>query len=899
MKKSKVIACALIAFLLLLGLTVYAAPAYEQDGLKLEFVETKEGILIFLVDNRTASELHKAELTFEEFPSHLFTLTSPKISIGHIKAGEKHETDLPYKLSRPSTDSTAIDESVPSDSGISTQESKRHGIDTKTILLIGAPVVVIVAIIGVVLAKKKKRQDGKTHLSIFLIVSLLVTSLFCGMPVEAEPHNIADSGRLFYKIPLEGELILEGETYPYQGVFYYETDRIELNVEETEIEEITEGFKVEADPHMESGKFDASKAGEVGQVEVVRAYTYVNGKKTGEGKEISRKVIKEVVPGVIKYGTKPVTKVLKAKTVYEAVKEKLGYEKAKEGIEPKDGSETIVATDFNLEKMEPVLKTDKVDPVNAVVLKGVLEDMSTSVPFGKVYEANQEAKVGSANQVKSKGVNGSETQHFEHKVDAKTGAIIKSSAPSGRSDKVEPVNQVELVGVLDTIVTSIPFKTETKQDPTKWDNYKSTASKGVNGKKTDTVARYLDTKTGVVSRDNSKAKVLSTKTEDPVNAVTVIGTKAPTWKRVVKTAVPIDFTTTNKVFVSQSEFGSMKSAADVAAKRQAFNAAASGKTSLGANGYAEVVGQKGEKTTSYEQAVDESGNAIPGYAIRNEKTEITKQAVNAVHMYFNVAAGTKRDIPTPYSYRANESLAVGKTNVIQEGAKGAEESILFYAGEVGKSTKTEKWTRTLEPKAGITEVGAREVKTELIPFETEIRQAEWTWWAWDTEIKMIQEGVNGEKITTKIYNVNASTGKLEGVKSSSSNVTKESRKKIIEKGENHFTNNYRTDFENELFRLINEYRASKGIAPLVWGPAEHKKNIKYVAAKISINGFYHVPGGMEDNISRNSHTPQATLNSWKSSGGHERAMVNPDDTYCSIGCYVDSYGGLWWAFGAR
>ncbi len=672
------------------------------------------------------------------------------------------------------------------------------------------------------------------------------------------------------------------------------TDRIETNVEEKEIEEITEGIKLEADPHMESGKFDASKAGEAGQVEIIRAYTFVNGEKTGEGKEISRKVIKEVVPGVVKYGTKPVTKVLKAKTVYEAVKEKLGYEKAKEGIEPKDGSETNVATDFNLEKMEPVLKTDKVDPVNAVVLKGVLEDKSTSVPFGKVYEANQDAKVGSANKVKSKGSNGSETQHFEHKVNAETGAIIKSTVPTGRTDRVDPVDQVELVGVLDTIVTSIPFKTETKQDPTKWDNYKSTTTKGVNGKKTDTVARYLDTKTGVVSRDNSKAKVLSTKTEDPVNAVTVIGTKAPTWKRVVKTAVPIDFTTTNKVFVSQSEFGSMKSAADVAAKRQAFNAAASGKTSLGANGYAEVVGQKGEKTTSYEQAVNESGNAIPGYAIRNEKTEITKQAVNAVHMYFNVAAGTKRDISAPYSYRANESLAVGKTNVIQEGAKGAEESILFYTGEVGKSTKTEKWTRTLEPKAGITEVGAREVKTEAIPFETE---AQWNPRAWDTEVEVIQAGITGEQTTTKIYNVNTSTGKLEGVKSSSSNVTKEARKEIVKKGAHHFTNQYRTDFENELFRLINEYRVSEGIAPLAQGPSTYKNKMRYVAAEISVNGFRHVGG--EDNISMNSPTPLATLNSWKSSPGHNAAMIDPLDTYCSIGCYVDQSGALWWAFGAR
>ena len=117
--------------------------------------------------------------------------------------------------------------------------------------------------------------------------------------------------------------------------------------------------------------------------------------------------------------------------------------------------------------------------------------------------------------------------------------------------------------------------------------------------------------------------------------------------------------------------------------------------------------------------------------------------------------------------------------------------------------------------------------------------------------------------------------------------------------------------EAEVFRLVNEYRAQYGIAPVKWD------QIAYKAAKIRCDeittNFSHKRNGGErfytvyneiihdrlynygENIASGQSTAQDVLNSWMNSELHRKNILDPDfdNLAVAFGIYNDSYKYYW------
>ena len=108
--------------------------------------------------------------------------------------------------------------------------------------------------------------------------------------------------------------------------------------------------------------------------------------------------------------------------------------------------------------------------------------------------------------------------------------------------------------------------------------------------------------------------------------------------------------------------------------------------------------------------------------------------------------------------------------------------------------------------------------------------------------------------------------------------------------------NLKRDIADEIARLINQERASRGLPPL-----EVKVNLNAIAEARSeeiVTDFSHESAaglidGLGENISMGRVTAQAFVNGWMNSEGHRGNILNEEYDYMGIGVY--EYGGRLYA----
>ena len=111
---------------------------------------------------------------------------------------------------------------------------------------------------------------------------------------------------------------------------------------------------------------------------------------------------------------------------------------------------------------------------------------------------------------------------------------------------------------------------------------------------------------------------------------------------------------------------------------------------------------------------------------------------------------------------------------------------------------------------------------------------------------------------------------------------------------------YNTEFEDEVIRLVNEYRIANGLKPF--------KKSKYLSKQADIRGYeitnvYHHTrpngeffstvlehgGTKAENIAvgtLQTNTPQAVFDAWRNSEGHNKNMLRDDCEYIGVSCFV-------------
>lgn len=657
------------------------------------------------------------------------------------------------------------------------------------------------------------------------------------------------------------------------------------------------------DDTQEATYVDLSLAGTQGIKDIVYEVKYKDDIEVSRTIK-SEEFIVEPTQGVIVLGTKPITinETLKARIEYVGVEEPIGYQGKANIDNAMDGTKITTIT-LNKETLRTNENIIIDEPIDVIVELGIVEIKNEQVQeFTTTFIANKEALVDSTNIVQTAGSNGLVNLTLHHQVERQTGELFDPTVVETET-LVQPIEQVELVGVKDIIKTVLPFRKVTEQDATQFDNYRK-VSEGIDGLSTETVIRPLN-QDGSVNK-TSIDEVISVTTVDPVNEVTLIGTKAPTWKTMTEDTQTIKYTVVNRPFVSKTTFDSFGSVSDASNKIDEFNQLLSTHTKLSAYSYVETNGVDGKTQTSYQQAVDENNQVISGYSIRDKQTKTLSTMVPQKQVTLTVAVGNKRTTTPTYSYQANSELALNTQNVIKSAVSKVDQPLYYYSNGVGTALSATKWIVLTSPQPGIIEVGTQPtVKTVSIPYKTKV--------VYDDsktkeELNETTPGQNGVKSVTTTYSVNSSTGKTSVLKVSEV-ITKEPvdavqriGTKVVETVPTNGT--FNTSAAIEALQLINSYRVSKGYNALVMGPENDLAKARSQMVQVTLKWYEtkdiwasHVPGGFNANIARGYSLCSRVVTAWQNSAPHNRELLDASATRATVVNYYDGKN-IWWSFTA-
>lgn len=648
---------------------------------------------------------------------------------------------------------------------------------------------------------------------------------------------------------------------------------------------------------------DLSKAGTQGIKDIVYEVQYKDDIEVARRIKSEETIIKPT-QGLIVLGTKPVTMTedILAKIEYIGVEEPIGYRGKKTVEDAVNGTKTTTIT-LNKETLQTKETVVIEEPVHVIIDVGIVEIKNNqTVAFTSEYLANKDALIGSENIIQVVGNDGLANLTIHYEVDKNSGELLNPSTVKTET-LTQSIKQVELVGVKEVIKTVLPFSKVIQKDATRWDNYKQ-VQKGENGLKTEVVIHSLN-HDGTVDVTNIE-EVISSTTVDPITEVTVVGTKAPTWKTITNDTDTIEYTIVKRPFVSKTTFDSFGSVIDASNKIDEFNQLLSTHTKLSAYSYVETNGVDGKTQTSYQQAVDENNQVISGYSIRDKQTKTLSTMVPQKQVTLTVAVGDKRTTTPTYSYQANSELALNTQNVIKSAVSKVDQPLYYYSNGVGTALSATKWIVLTSPQPGIIEVGTQPtVKTVSIPYKTKVvYDASKT----KEELNETTPGQNGVKSVTTTYSVNSSTGKTSVLKVSEV-ITKEPvdavqriGTKVVETVPTNGT--FNTSAAIEALQLINSYRVSKGYKALVMGPQSDLAKAREQMIQVSLKWYItndiwasHVPGGFNSNIARGYSYASRVVTAWKNSAPHNKELLDATASRATVVNYYDGKN-IWWSFTA-
>lgn len=648
---------------------------------------------------------------------------------------------------------------------------------------------------------------------------------------------------------------------------------------------------------------DLSQAGTQGIKDIVYEVQYKDDIEVARRIK-SEETIIEPTQGLIVLGTKPVTMTeeILAKIEYLGVEEPIGYRGEKTAEDAVNGTKTTTIT-LNKETLQTEETVVIKEPVHVIIDVGIVEIKNNqTVAFTTEYLANKDALIGSENIIQTVGNDGLANLTIHYEVDKDSGELLNPSIVKTET-LTESIKQVELVGVKEVIKTVLPFSKVIQKDATRWDNHKQ-VQKGENGLKTEVVIHSLNQE-GTVNLTNIE-EVISSTTVDPITEVTVVGTKAPTWKTITNDTDTINYSIVKRPFVSKTVFDSFCSVSDATSKINEFNQLLATHPKLNVYTYIETKGVNGKTQTTYQQAVDETGKAISSYSIRDKQTKTIVTMVSQKQVTLNIAVGNRRTATPTYTYQANPNLSLNSQKVLKSAVIKVDQPLYYYTNGVNSTVSATKWIVLTSPQQGIIEVGTQPtVKTVAIPYKTKV--------VYDQtktreELDHVTPGQNGEKKVTTTYTVNSKTGAT-SVLSISEIITKEPIDAIHTIGTKTVAttpSNGSFDSEKaiEALQLINEYRVSKGYKALVMGPQSDLAKAREQMIQVSLKWYItndiwasHVPGGFNSNIARGYSYASRVVTAWKNSALHNKELLDATASRATVVNYYDGKN-IWWSFTA-
>lgn len=131
--------------------------------------------------------------------------------------------------------------------------------------------------------------------------------------------------------------------------------------------------------------------------------------------------------------------------------------------------------------------------------------------------------------------------------------------------------------------------------------------------------------------------------------------------------------------------------------------------------------------------------------------------------------------------------------------------------------------------------------------------------------------------------------------------TKTVTQKVIEKGNLDLKGNFDLDLAYEIFDIIDEYRISNGVKPMVRGTEADFIEASKVARVCFHLGNEHSPwNGFNSNLTIAFPEAQPTVNNWIYSPGHNTNLLYDwESSVMAVGVYEVEYGGLTAVFGSK
>jgi uncharacterized protein YkwD len=101
------------------------------------------------------------------------------------------------------------------------------------------------------------------------------------------------------------------------------------------------------------------------------------------------------------------------------------------------------------------------------------------------------------------------------------------------------------------------------------------------------------------------------------------------------------------------------------------------------------------------------------------------------------------------------------------------------------------------------------------------------------------------------------------------------------------------EFEQEVIRLTNIERTSRGLRPLEVVPALMTDARAWSGVQASRGRMFHSKMGHGENVAVNYNTPQSVMTAWMNSPGHRRNILNPRYRYIGVGGVTGSGGRIY------
>jgi uncharacterized protein YkwD len=101
------------------------------------------------------------------------------------------------------------------------------------------------------------------------------------------------------------------------------------------------------------------------------------------------------------------------------------------------------------------------------------------------------------------------------------------------------------------------------------------------------------------------------------------------------------------------------------------------------------------------------------------------------------------------------------------------------------------------------------------------------------------------------------------------------------------------EFEQEVIRLTNIERTSRGLRPLEVVPALMLDGQNWSKNQASRGRMYHSRMGHGENVAYGQRTPQEVMRAWMTSPGHRRNILNPRYTQIGVGS-VSNGRSIYW-----